>query len=104
MAANEANRLELQDILEGICDHVYFSPPESMHLKYPCIVYERTNSMATFSDNMPYNVATRYTLTVIDEDPDSEILSKVEILPMCTHDRTFLTDNLNHDVYTLFYK
>ena len=60
--------------------------------------------MATFADGMPYNVATRYTITVIDIDPDSEILAKVEILPMCTHDRTFFSDDLNHDVYTIFYK
>jgi len=72
-------------------------------MKYPCIVYERTNLQTQFADNKPYKTKKRYLVTVIDANPDSEIPDKVAELPMCSYDRFFTTDNLNHDIYYLFF-
>jgi len=41
---------------------------------------------------------------VIDKDPDSEIPGMVAKLPLCKFVRHYTTDNLNHDVYRLYYK
>jgi len=100
-----APRLELQatfiDIL-GTND-VYFQPPPSVMMSYPCIVYSRDDEDTRFADNRPYNRKWRYQVTVIDRDPDSVIKEKVSELPLCVYDRFYTADNLNHDVYKLFF-
>lgn len=100
-----APRLELQALLEALLEsrNVYFQPPPSVQMEYPCIVYNRENKDTVFADNKPYKNKTRYQVTVIDSDPDSVIHEKVAELPLSSYDRFFAADNLNHDVYTLFF-
>jgi hypothetical protein len=98
-----APRSELQDILLDITDKVYFQPPENVKLEYPCIIYQRDFRETGFANNKPYASAKRYLVTVIDRDPDSEIPDKVAELPMSTFNRFFTADNLNHDVYQIFF-
>lgn len=100
-----AQRLELQALLVELLGstNVYFQPPESINMKYPCIVYNRDNVIMQFADNKPYKNKKRYHITVIDQDPDSLIPDKVAALSMCTFDRFFTKDNLNHDIYRLFF-
>lgn len=103
MASEINRRLQLHALLESICPNCYFSPPASKKLTFPCIKYDRANSDIDHADNMPYLINTRYTVTVIDQDPDSEIVPQIEKLPLCTFDRHYENDNLNHDVFTIFY-
>ena len=100
-----AQRLELQTLLKSLLgsDHVYFQPPPDMQLQYPCIVYHRDDENAEFADNKPYSRVKRYSVTVIDRDPDSLIPDKIGALPLCTYNRFYTADKLNHDVYTLFF-
>lgn len=97
------SRTDLQDILETLAATVYFQPPESVKLSYPCIVYSRSSAKTAFADDNPYSYENQYQVTVIDKDPDSGIPEKVAMLPKCTHVRTYVSDNLHHDVFTLFY-
>ena len=99
------NRENLQLILEEILGsrNVYFQPPESLKLKYPCIVYERSDIRKDHADNNAYHTYKQYTVTVIDEDPDSELPDKLIELQFCKFNRHFVSDNLNHDVFDLFY-
>lgn len=98
-----APRQQLHEILQGITDNVYFQPPENIKLEYPCIVYSRDSADTIFADNEPFSITKRYMVTVIDRDPDSDIPDEVARLPMCTFNRWFAADNLNHDVYQLFF-
>ncbi len=100
-----AQRLELQSVLVDIlgATNVYFQPPPSVKMAYPCIVYNRDDEDTRFADNKPYNRRRRYQVTVIDRDPDSSIPEKVGELPLCVYDRFYTADNLNHDVYKLFF-
>lgn len=100
-----APRLELQTLLEGLLesDHVYFQPPASIQMQYPCIVYHRYDALNKFAGNKPYSRTKRYQVTVIDRDPDSDVPDKVASLPMCTLNRFFTADNLNHDVFNLYF-
>lgn len=100
------SRLELHEILCDILGsrHVYFQPPSSVKMVYPAIVYSRNSISNDFANNLVYKQSLGYTVTVIDEDPDSEIVEKVSKLPMCSFDRHFTSDNLNHDVFTIYYK
>lgn len=104
-----APRLELQAILEEILggtnpeDRVYFQPPQNVQMDWPAIVYRRDFANTQFAMNLPYITVLRYQVTVIDQDPDSAIPGKVAKLPMCLFNRHFTTDNLNHDVYNIFF-
>ena len=100
-----SNRLELHEILCQVLGSrtTYFQPPESVKMNYPAIVYSRNNIDNTFADNDVYMQSYSYKVIVIDKDPDSEIVKKVSKLPRCTFDRHYTSDNLNHDVFTLYY-
>ena len=99
------NRIKLHELL---CDvlgsrNVYFQPPESVKMKYPAIVYGLEDIENTFANDGVYLSKRKYLVTVIDEDPDSEIVVKISQLPTCRFNRHFESDNLNHDVFTLYY-
>lgn len=99
------NRLKLQTLLEELLGsrNVYFQPPSSVFMKYPAIVYSRDDIRNEHANNQTYIQSTAYQVTVIDSDPDSEIVKKVASLPMCVYDRHYVVDNLNHDTFILYY-
>jgi hypothetical protein len=96
-------RSDLQTLLLEITPKVYFQPPPDLKMVYPCIVYQRDFADTKFAGNFPYSYTQRYQVTLIDRNPDSEILAKIAALPMCLFDRNFATSGLNHDVFTLFF-
>jgi hypothetical protein len=98
-----APRLQLHELLESFVDNVYFQPPTNITLEYPCIVYKRDYAETKYADNTPYDHIVRYMVTVIDRDPDSDIPRQVALMPMSIFNRFFTVDNLNHDVYRVFY-
>lgn len=100
-----ARRLDLQDLLKAALgsDNVYFQPPPTVQMQYPCIVYHRDYELSEFADDYPYKHRKRYMVTVIDRDPDSGIPDKIAAFPLCVYDRFYTADNLNHDVYKLFF-
>ena len=99
------SRPNLQTKLEQILGsrNVYFQPPESIKLNYPAIVYKRSNIQNTFADNEVYKQSYFYEITVIDRKQDSQITKKLSKLPKIRFDRSFTYDNLNHDVFTIYY-
>lgn len=98
-------RLELQAMLETMLGtrNVYFQPPANVKMNYPAIVYQRDNVDSLFAGNRPYRHTKRYEVTIIDRDPDSTIPGRVAALPLSSFSRHFVVDNLNHDVYSLYF-
>lgn len=98
-------RLELHEVLCRLLgsDNCYFQPPASIQMKYPAIVYSRSNIENRFANNSVYKQDTAYEIIVIDKDPDSEIAAAVSKLPKCRFNRHYTADNLNHDAFTLYY-
>ena len=94
--------LPMFDVFKTMCENVYFNPPDKMQLTYPCIMYQLDNTSIFHASNKIYAKHKRYTVTVIDRDPDSNIPDLVLDLPYCNHDRTFVNDNLYHYVFTLY--
>lgn len=99
------SRIELQDLLENILGsrNVYFQPPASVHIDYDAIVYSRKNIENTFANNSVYKQNDAYEIIAIYEDPDSDLPRKLSKLSMCSFDRHYTADNLNHDVFTLYH-
>lgn len=100
-----ASRLQLQTMLEQLLGsrNVYYNPPESIRMKYPAIVYSRDRIDTTRANNAVYSLHNGYSLTYIDEDPDNEMVDKIASLPRCRFDRSFVSDNLNHYTFTIYY-
>lgn len=102
---NLERRLELDSILRGILgsDNCYFQPPESVKLRYPCIVYTRVSGDTQYADNIPYSFRTFYKVIYIDQDPDNEVIMELAKLPYCRMGRHYTANNLNHDTFSIYY-
>lgn len=98
-------RLELHAILEAIItpNKAYFQPPSSIKLTYPCIIYQLDKIESDYANSKKYKNKKAYLITVIDSNPDSEIPDQFLNLTYCEFDRFFVSDNLNHYVFTLYY-
>lgn len=99
------NRLDLQTLFEELLGsrNVYCDPPESVKMKYPAIRYSRQKIENKFANNAVYRRHNRYEVIVIYKDLDSDLPIRVSELPLCSHDRSYVADNLHHDVFTLYY-
>lgn len=98
-------RLDLQALFESLIGNrnVYFQPPENIQMKFPCIVYNRDYAVTQYADNNPYHYKKRYMVTVIDRNPDSLIPDKIVGLPLTRFVRHYVTDNLHHDVFDVYF-
>lgn len=96
-------RLELQIVLEGIAESVYFQPPSNVQMSYPCILYNIHDEDVKHAGNRRYLHTKRYQVTVVDRNPDSELPDVVGDLPLCDFERFFIADGLNHFIYNLYF-
>ena len=102
------DREDLHYLLKGALgskysNNIYYQPPASVKMCYPCIRYSRTHIRNFHADDNPYHQGHSYEVIVIDANPDSEIVTRVSLLPQCRHDRHYTADQLNHDVFTIYY-
>ena len=100
-----AGRLELQTKLEELLGskNVYYQPPASVSMKYPAIKYSISDIWSRFANGSSYSLLRCYEIIVIDKTPDNPVINKLLNLPYCSFDRHYVSDNLNHDVLTLYY-
>jgi hypothetical protein len=100
------NRLLLHDKLISLVgtSNVYFQPPTSVLISYPCVIYNIGNGEAMYSNNKLYNYTHRYDLIFIYKKPTTDIIEKViGELPMCSLSRTYISDNLNHYAFSVYF-
>lgn len=97
-------RLALHEELINILgsNNVYYQPPESVMLKYPCIIYKCESGYTDHADDFLYRYEPRYQVTLLDPDPDSDIFDRLLQLKYCTFDRHYTSDNLNHFVFRIY--
>ena len=100
----EWNSQQLQSKFEELLEsrNVYYNPPKSLEMNYDAIRFTRSNFNNLFANNSIYRQKIAYTVTVITTDPDAPIIYKVMNLPYCSFDRSYVADNLYHNVFTIF--
>lgn len=99
-------RLTLHEKLIEILgnNNVYFQPPETLKMKYPCIRYNKTRPDVKYADDIRYLNTNHYELTVICQDPDTDIPDRIaDIFPLCSIDRYYTSNNLTHCALDLYY-
>lgn len=96
------NRQNLSDLLKGVgIKNVYFQPPPSLKMEFPCAVYERVRINTRFANNKPYKLIHVYQVTYITTDPDSPIPDRIGALPRCAFERHYEKDNKYYDVFRI---
>ena len=105
-----ASRLSLHNDLIGIIgnSNVYFQPPETVKLKYPCFIYKLVGANVGAADNDIYTYIRRYQLTYVTKDPDCDLIDTIpkyfaKKLKSCRMSTHFTSDNLNHYNYEIYY-
>lgn len=103
---NKERRLFLQSLLKELPDtkSVYFQPPANVRLVYPAIVYRWSGDSDLYADDQIYKSERKYTLTIIDTNPDSVIPDIFKRnFAKCRFDTSYTRDGLHHWVYTLYW-
>lgn len=100
-----ASRLKLESKLEELLGskNVYYQPPESVNMSYPAIRYSKSKPDVKRADNKIYTKTNCYEIIVISKRPDEPVINEIENLPNSRWERHYVSDNLNHDVLTLYY-
>ena len=96
---------ELSAILHTlpVHDEVHFQPPESIKLKYPCIIYKFDGYRDFRANDGRHITRERYLITHIYKDPTNNLRETIRSLFLYVDfDRMFINDNLYHDVYTVY--
>jgi len=97
-------RLQLQTKLKTITTNVYFQPPETIKLTYPCIIYMRKPSRLQHADDRIYNKRNRYEIMLIDKNPDTVLPDTIlNSFTNISNDTFYSAGNLHHYVFTLYY-
>lgn len=100
-------RLELH---EQLCDilgsrYVYFMPGSDVTMHYPCIRYALSSIEPKYADNRHYWDREQYTLTLVTDDPDTELrealMNFLNDHYMYKYDRAYVAENLYHDVFVV---
>lgn len=99
------DRITLHNKLKAILgsDQVYFQPPETVKMEYPAIIYKEDIFRSDYADNTSYLIHTGYTITLITKKHQEDTILKILKLPKCMHDRQYISDNLYHNAFTMFY-
>lgn len=102
-------RAELHEALVGILgsENVYYDPPATVKMKYPCIVYSLAHMHNRSANNGPVYIRyDSYTVTFIAREPEQTRRDSVpeRLLAMggSVFDRDFTGDNLHHYVFTVY--
>ena len=99
------NRLTLQALLETILGsrNVYAQAPTSGMMHYPAIKYRLSDIDNTHANDGVYASQKQYEIILIDEDPDSVFVDKLNSIQSADFVRMYVAENLNHWVFTITY-
>lgn len=106
--ANELKWEDLRDHLYLIhnTENVYYDPPESIRMDFPCFRFELNNIDVKHADNKAYAKKPRWAVTYITRDLEEieEVAEEMlEHFQYCNFDTSFRADNLQHAVFNLYF-
>lgn len=100
-----ASRLSLHNkFKELIGNNVYFQPPASIRMSYPCIIYQIEPPDMKHADDIHYLFTNHYKVIYVDRDPDNDMkITLLKSFPMMRMTNFMTVDNLNQYHYDLYY-
>lgn len=100
------NRLALHNKLSEILGttNLYYQQPENYKIKYPCIIYNQEAGDIKKANNKVYSYTKKYSVTCIyNTDNEDIILEMLDSFEYCRLENVFVSDNLYHYIFTLYY-
>lgn len=96
-------RSELGMIFKKILgsNNVYFSPPSSIKLEYPCIIYSLKDVNTRSADNQNYIQNRTYDVQLIDKNPDTNFIDDILEIPRSRFNNAYSANNLMHYNFTI---
>lgn len=101
-----ASRLNLQKDLINLLGskHVYFDPPESIKLQYPCFIYQSDIPYTLNANNHLYKFNKRYSVTYVDENPDNDMTERLlDYFQYASAGNPYTSDDLHHYPFDIYY-
>lgn len=99
-----ASRLDLHAELLKFMPNVYFQPPSTITMTYPCIVYNKTGKFKNDANDGIYLSIQEYQLMLIEKNPDSTVADDIEkYFKYCVIGQYYTVDNLYHTTLNLYY-
>ena len=84
--------------------NVYYDPPESFKMNYPCVRYSPSEPYQKHANDKNYSKTNRYDGIIMDYDADSKIPDNLlEHFSMFRLGKPYRVNNLNHFPFTLYY-
>lgn len=98
-------RVELDRILRTTLGttNVYFDPPESFKLQFPCIVYSLSGNNEWKADNITYIRTKRYRMIYITKDADDPMVDTLEDLEFCHLINPYTADGVFHYAFDIYF-
>lgn len=98
-------QMELQTKLEELLGtkKVYYQAPSNVKMDYPAIRYSLNDVYKTNANDSTYSKKKEYQIIVIDRVPDNPVIDKILDLPYSSYGRHYVSNNLNHDVISLYF-
>lgn len=95
-------RLDVQAELEELIGspNVYYQPPETLKMHYPCIVYTQQRVDRFYADDGPWVQFPEYLVNYISRNPEDAGLDNLMQARNLVFDRHYVSDNLHHNVFT----
>lgn len=101
-----APRLDLHSELCALLgsNFVYFQPPATIRINYPCIIYSFTNYGVDYADNKIYSNKKEYSIILIETDPDSVLPERLlNHFSYCRFSSHYTSENLHHSAFAIYY-
>ena len=99
----EKTRLTLHQTLVDLLgsNNVYYNPPETQKMSFPCITYTLANISDIKADNLKYIDYKTYKITVVSKKPDHPVIKKILNLEMTRFSAQYTKNGYYHDVILL---
>lgn len=93
---------EIKQVIDS--SNVYFQPPESLKLNFPCVICSYDNVESAYADNLSYQRFKHYRLLVVDKNPDSKLPDLImDHFSYTSPGRPYISDGLYHFPIILHY-
>ena len=79
---DKTKRMIVHTELSKIFEHVYYQPPTTLVLKYPCVIYDRSDIQPVYSDNRIYAKYEKYDINILYKSVLDESLVDIVIESM----------------------
>lgn len=85
-------------------ENVYYQPPSNVRMKFPCIRFKLEQVDVKYASNSVYMFKNKYQFTYISNVVSDDLIQTfVSSLRYCTFDRSYVSDNLYHYTFEIYY-